>query len=165
MRVLSFDQSTRVTGHCLFVDHKYESSGIIDLHKIEDTEERSRQMGIRICQEIEKAKPDVIIIEEVQQQSNPDTLKKLARIQGIAIGFAAAHNIPLHILEPSKWRAALRYKQGRSVARKELKQQSLDFVKQKFGLVLKEDEAEAVCINEAAHRIFDWSFDDDWDII
>lgn len=164
MRVLSFDQSTRVTGYALFVDHKYQSSGIIDLHKIEDTEERSRQMGIAICKQIECAKPDVIVIEEVQQQSNPDTLKKLARIQGIAIGFAAAHNIPLHILEPSKWRAALHYKQGRGVARKELKQQSLDFVSKKFWLKLKEDEAEAVCIGEAAHRIFDWSFEDDWGI-
>ena len=111
-------------------------------------------MGISICNTISDNTPSVIIIEEVQQQSNADTLKKLARIQGIAIGFAAAHNIPLHILGPSRWRKALNYTQGRGVERKELKQQSLNFVKENFGVELPEDEAEAVCINEASQRIY-----------
>ena len=154
MRILAFDQSTRVTGWSLFVDGKYIKSGIIDLSKIKDTDERSRQMGISICNTISDNTPSVIIIEEVQQQSNADTLKKLARIQGIAIGFAAAHNIPLHILEPSRWRKALNYTQGRGVERKELKQQSLNFVKENFGVELPEDEAEAICINEASQRIY-----------
>ena len=159
MKVLSFDQSTRITGWAVFENGQYIKSGIIDLAKIKDTELRSKQMGLAICEEISKNKPDQVIIEEVAMQSNADTLKKLARIQGVAIGFTAAHNIPLHILAPTKWRSALNYKQGRSVKREELKQQSLDFVKKNFGLELKEDAAEAVCINEAAHRIF--NFDDE----
>ena len=164
MKVLSLDQSTRITGWSLFDCGKYITSGIIDLSKNTDTTERTKQMGILICKKIEEYNPDQIVIEEVQCQSNVDTVKKLARLQGIAIGFAAANNIPLHILEPTKWRAALGYKQGPKVERKALKQQSLDYVKNKFGFVFAEDRSEAICINEAAHKIFNWSDDDDWDI-
>lgn len=163
MRVLAFDQSTRVTGYSVFEDGQYIKSGVIDLHKITDTDERSKQMGVEICKIIEDNKPSVVIIEEVQQQSNVSTVIKLARIQGVAIGFCAAHNIDLHILTPSKWRAALHYKQGPKVKREELKQQSRNFVKNTFGLTIKsEDENEATAINEAAHRIYGWH--DDWDI-
>lgn len=159
MKILSFDQSTRVTGWSLFEDTQYVKSGVIDLHKIKDTDERSKQMGIEICRIIEGSQPNEIIIEEVAMQSNPSTLKKLARIQGMAIGFATAHNIPTHILEPTRWRSALQFIQGPKVKREELKQQSLDFVKEHFGLELPEDETEAIAINEAAHRIYGW--DDD----
>ena len=38
----------------------------------------------------------------------------------------------MHILEPTKWRASLSYKQGKAVKREELKQQSRDFVKKYF---------------------------------
>ena len=159
MKILSMDQSTRITGFAVFDDGRYIKSGVIDLHKIKDTDERSKQMAVEICRLIENAKPDVVIIEEVQQQSNTSTVIKLARIQGVAIGFCAAHNIDLHILTPSRWRSALGYKQGPKVRREELKQQSLDFVKNNFKLELIEDEAEAVCINEASHRIY--GFDDE----
>lgn len=155
MRVLAFDQSTKVTGWSLFADEKYVDSGVIDLGKNKNTEERSKQMGLAICQVITDNKPDTVIIEEVAMQSNAQTLKLLARVQGIAIGFCAAHNIPLHILEPSKWRSALDFKQGAGVKREELKQQSRDFVKEYFKLDIKsEDEIESIAINQAAHIIY-----------
>ena len=160
MRVLAFDQSTKITGWSLFVDEKYVDSGVIDLSKDTNTDRRSRQMGLDICKIITKSKPDVVIIEEVAMQSNAQTLKLLARIQGVAIGFCAAHNIELHILEPAKWRSALSYIQGRSVKREELKQQSFDYIKENFGFDnFSEDRCEAICINAAAHKIFD--FDDE----
>ena len=156
MRVLAFDQSTKVTGWSLFIDSKYINSGVIDLGKNKNTEERSKQMAVEICNVITESKPDVTIIEEVAMQSNAQTLKLLARIQGVAIGFCAAHNIPLHILEPSKWRSALDFKQGRAVKREELKVQSFDYVRENYGFDdFTEDRCEAVCINAAAHKIFD----------
>jgi Holliday junction resolvasome RuvABC endonuclease subunit len=155
MKILSLDQSTRITGFSVFEDGKYVKSGVINLCKMTDTNERSKQMAVEICKLIGDTNPDVTIIEEVQQQSNVSTVIKLARIQGVAIGFCAAHNIDLHILTPSQWRAALNYKQGPKVKREELKQQSRDFVKNVLGLSIKsEDENEATAINEAAHRIY-----------
>lgn len=160
MKVLSLDQSTRITGWCVFEDSQYVKSGVIDLHKIKDTDKRSKQMAVEICKLIGDINPDVVIIEEVQQQSNVSTVIKLARIQGVAIGFCAAHNIDLHILTPTRWRSALSYQQGPGVKREQLKQQSRDFVKNTLGLSIdSEDENEATAINEAAHRIYE--FDDE----
>lgn len=156
MIVMSWDQSTKISAHCVFIDGEYHSCGIVDFHKMKDVHERVQKMGLGICAEIEKAKPDTIIIEEVAQQSNPQTLKLLARIQGIIIGFAAAHQIPVHIIEPSRWRSTLHFKLGAKVKREELKAQAMEYVLNNYGLELTEDLCEAVCINEAAHIIYDF---------
>jgi hypothetical protein len=96
-------------------------------------------------------------MEEVAQQSNPLTLKLLARIQGVIIGFCAAHNIDTYIIEPSKWRSVLKFKIGSGVKRAELKAQAIKYVADVYELELSEDECEALCINEAAHKIYKWA--------
>ena len=56
----------------------------------------------------------------------------------------------------------MNYSQGAKVKRQELKQQSIDYVKNNFGLDLSEDECEAICINEAAHKIYHFVEEDLW---
>ena len=167
MKILSFDQSTRVSGWSVFEDGEYKDSGVIDLHKNQDTDDRSRQMGLAICEVIRRVKPDEVVLEEVAQQSNVATVIKLARIQGMTVGFAASMDVPTHILEPAKWRSALGYRQGPKVKRVELKQQSAEYVSKRFGFDnFSEDRNEAIAINAAAHKIFGWdwdSADDEWD--
>ena len=161
-KILAFDQSTKISAYSIFIDGRYIECGCIDLHKIKDTSNRVRAMGVELCKVIKKHSPDKIIIEEVAQQSNALTLKLLARIQGIIIGFCAAHDIETYIVEPSKWRSVLHFKQGAGIKRQELKQQSIDYVKNKYGLELSEDECESICINEAAHRIYNFLKDNIW---
>ena len=157
MKILAFDQSTRISGWSVFDDEEYVDSGVIDLSKIKDTTERTNQMGLAIGTLIADVKPDMVVIEETQCQSNVDTVKKLSRIQGMAMGFAAALGITVRILEPSKWRSALNFHQGPKVERKELKKQSLDYVKGHFGFEdFSEDRCEAININVAAQKIFGW---------
>lgn len=153
-KVLSFDQSTKLSAYSWWIDGKYIESGYIDLHKNKNTSERVKKMGIELCNIITKYQPDNVIIEEVAQQSNPQTLKLLARIQGIIIGFCAAHDIDTYILEPSKWRSILQFKIGAGVKREELKDQAIKYIKDKYDLDLSEDECESVCIGEAAHKIY-----------
>lgn len=153
-KVLAFDQSTKISAHSIFIDGKYVECGVIDLHKMKDTSERVRAMGVELCRVIEKYNPNKVVIEEVAQQSNPMTLKLLARIQGVIIGFCAAHNIDTYIVEPSKWRSSLHFYQGAGIKREELKAQAIKHVKDVYGLDLSEDECESLCINEAAHKIF-----------
>ena len=157
MKILAFDQSTRVSGWSVFDDEEYVNSGVIDLSKIKDTTERTNQMGLAIGTLIADVKPDMVVIEETQCQSNVDTVKKLSRIQGMAMGFAAALGITVHILEPSKWRATLHFNQGPKVKREELKRQSVDYVIRNFGLYgLSIDQNEEICISVAAQKIFEW---------
>ena len=160
MKILSFDQSTRISGWSVFMNCDYVKSGIIDLSKIKDTEERTKKMGIQICDKILEVNPDIVIIENIQNQSNTDTVIKLARLQGIIIGFANAHNIDIKILSPSVWRKHLMFKQGAGVKRKELKQQSIDYVKKKLGLSLTDDESDACCLGLASISLFGLSNDD-----
>ena len=158
MIVMSWDQSTKISAWSIFNDEQYEISGVIDHHKIKNVDERVKKMGLSICAKIEEVMPSVLIIEEVAQQSNANTLKLLARIQGIIIGFAAAHKIPVHILEPSRWRSQLSFKQGAGVKREELKSQAIEYIKKTYGLDLEIDICESICINEAAHKIYDFGW-------
>ena len=156
-KILAFDQSTKISAYSVFIDGKYVEVGVIDLHKMKDTSERVRAMGVELCKIIEKYNPDKVVMEEVAQQSNPLTLKLLARIQGVIIGFCAAHNIATYIVEPSKWRSTLHFKQGSGVKRAELKEQAIQHVKDTYRLDLSEDCCESICINEAAHKIYKWN--------
>lgn len=161
-KILAFDQSTKISAYSLFVDGEYIECGCIDLHKIKDTSERIRNMGVELGKVIQKYLPDKVVMEDVAQQGNPNTLKLLARIQGVIIGFCAAHNIETYIVEPSKWRSALHFKIGAGVKRAELKKQAIDYIKNNYGLDLPEDECESICINDAAHKIYGITEDDLW---
>lgn len=161
-KVLAFDQSTKISAYSLFVNGEYIECGCIDLHKIKDASERIRAMGIELGNVIKKYSPEKVVIEEVAQQSNPNTLKLLARIQGVIIGFCAAHDIETYIIEPSKWRSALHFKTGAGVKRAELKEQAIKYIKNKYGFELTEDECESLCINEAAHKIYDFIEEEIW---
>ena len=149
------DQSTRCSGYSYFEDGKYIESGTVDMSKSKlETPERSFEMAKALWKIIKKYKPEHLIIEDTQQQNNVKTVITLARLQGMIIGYAEAHKINVHILLPSQWRAVLGYSQGPKIKRQELKQQSIDYVKENFGLNLPEDEAEAVAEGVAAHKIF-----------
>lgn len=160
--LLALDQSTRVSGYSVFEDGEYVCSGLIDKSKSElDTYDRSFEMARDIWRVIKKYQPDYLVIEDVQNQTNTQTVIVLARLAGMIIGYAEAHGIETHILLPSQWRRALAYKQGPKVKRAELKQQSIDFVKNKYGKKLTEDESEAICIGYASHLIFDLKGDNE----
>lgn len=157
MRVLAFDQSTRASGYGYFENGEYIDSGLIDMSKSKlETDVRSFEMAKALWKVIKKYKPEHLILEETQQQSNVKTVIVLARLQGMIIGYAEAHGVKTHILQPSKWRSALGYAQGPKVKRSELKQQSINYVKENLGLDLPEDQAEAVCEGIAAHKIFNF---------
>lgn len=157
MKVVSFDQSTRVSGYAVFEDGQYVHSGIVDMSKSKlDTEERSFEMAKALWKIIKEYKPEHLILEDVQQQAGPKTVIILARLSGMIIGYAEAHKVKTHILLPAHWRKILGYSQGSKVKRAELKQQSIDYVREKYNIYASEDECEAIALNDAARIKFDW---------
>ena len=156
MRVISFDQSTRCSGYAVFEDGQYVCSGVIDMSKSDlDTQERSFEMAKAIWRLIKKYEPQYLIIEDVQNQSSTKTVIILARLQGMILGYAEAHGVQTYILAPTAWRRILNYSQGPKVKRAELKKQSENYVKNKYGFVKSEDENEAIALNDAARQKFD----------
>lgn len=163
MKILVFDQSTRCSGWAYFLDGEYVESGIVDMSKSKlETDERSFEMAKELWKIIKKYKPNELVLEQVQNQSNTKTVIILARLAGMIIGYAEAHGVKTHTIEPAKWRRALSYRQGPKVKRAELKQQSIDYVKKNLGVDMPEDQAEAVCEGIAAHKIYDFE-EDIWD--
>lgn len=156
MRVISFDQSTRCSGYAVFEEGQYVCSGVIDMSKSDlDTQERSFEMAKAIWKLIKKYEPQYLIIEDVQNQSSTKTVIILARLQGMILGYAEAHGVQTYILAPTAWRRILNYSQGPKVKRAELKKQSENYVKNKYGFVKSEDENEAIALNDAARQKFD----------
>lgn len=150
MKILAFDQSSKVTGWSVFDDNTYLKSGIIDKHKISDINIRIGEMGTAICEKIEEIHPDIAIIENIQSQSGVSTVIALARLQGFILGWCYVHKIRVEIIGPTEWRRCLSFKQGAGVKRQELKEQSINYVKEKYGFDLSEDECESLCINDGA---------------
>lgn len=160
MRILAFDQSSKLSGWCVFEKGQHIDSGVIDKHKTTDSDKRIAEMGLAIYRKISEVKPDLVVIENIQKQSNTATVILLARLQGMILGYCAAHKIRTKILGPSQWRSVLSFQQGQKVKREELKQQAMDYVKKNFSSVDCEiDEAEAICIGVATIKLLD----DTWD--
>jgi Holliday junction resolvasome RuvABC endonuclease subunit len=154
MRILSFDQSSNLSGYCLF-DGDIIDSGIIDRHKIKDRDIRIAEMSVAIYKKIDELNPDLVVIENIQNQSNIPTVILLARLQGMILGYCYVHKIRTEILASAKWRSVLGFKQGAGIKRDELKQQAIDYIANEF-LVddIEIDEGEAICIAIAADKLF-----------
>ena len=156
MRILAFDQASNVSGFCLLERDTIIESGLIDKHKIKNSDVRIAEMSVAICQKIDELKPDLVIIEGIQNQSSTATVILLARLQGMILGHCYTHKIKIEMLGPSKWRSQLGFHQGKGVKRDSLKEQAADYIEDEFGLEYIEiDQAEAICIAVAANKMFD----------
>ena len=150
MKLLAWDQSSKKSGWCLLENGKYVKSGIIDKHKIADIDTRIGEMGVAICQQIKELQPDIVVIEDVQNQSSISTVVSLARLQGFILGWCYVKHIRTEIVRPSEWRKVLEFKQGAGVKRQELKEQGMNYVRSTYNMDLSEDECEAMCIADAS---------------
>ena len=116
---------------------------------MKDTHERVHEMIKRIHNQIVESKADYVVFEDVSLQTNVSTLILLAQIQGAIISTCVMNNICYDVYKPTFWRSKLGFKQSRNIKRPELKQQAKDYVYNKYGLTLKEDLCDAICIGEA----------------
>ena len=153
MKILAFDQSSTASGYCLLNDGDIVESGMIT-KKGKDRDKRVAEMNTSICAKIDEFKPDLVVIENIQDQNSIATVILLARLQGMILGYCYAHSIRVEILGPSQWRAMLKFKQGKGIKREELKEQASNYVATHFDLITEIDQAEAICIGVAANKIF-----------
>lgn len=150
----SLDQSTKLTGWCIWKNGKYETSGLIDFSQVKEPDVRFNNMLKSIMCLLDKYSPAVVYIEDTALQRNAKTLKELSQLQGVIIGYCKTKNIDIQIISPGKWRKQLGFKQGAGVKRQDLKKQCFDWVKKNFGIEKSEDEVEAIGIGAAVLKIF-----------
>lgn len=148
MKILALDQSVSKTGFAYFDNGELKGYGLIRNNAKFD---RLGFMASKIRQiTTVHPVPDMLVIEDVQTQSNVATMKLLAELKGMLEYMAKIDlDIAVAVLEPSKWRKSLGFKQGR-VKREDLKEQALDYVQSKYRIDVAEDIAEAICIGSVA---------------
>lgn len=155
MRIISFDQASINAGWSLFDENGYVDSGVITKDKKIPIDQRVPQMAEAICLKIKDLKADVVCIEGIQTQSNQRTVIDLARLQGGIMMYCEIKHIPIHILSPSEWRKNLEFHQGPKVPRAELKEQSINYVKEHLCFDnFSEDRCEACCIGVVANKLY-----------
>lgn len=148
MTILGFDQSTQRSAYAILVDGALSDYGLIehDRTEIPDITERIHAMFMDLAQVYFRVRPDVLVVEATQQQVSARTTIMLSQLQGMCIAAGYLGDTQVYSPLPSEWRKVLNIKQGPSVKRAELKEQSIQYVRDTYGLDLQEDIAESVCI-------------------
>ena len=72
----------------------------------------------------------------------------------VIVAYEIDPKIQCDFIGASQWRAALKIKQGRGIKREALKPQDIQYVKNKYGLTVNDDEADAICIFDAYQEKF-----------
>lgn len=142
---MAIDQSTKACGICEIIDGK-----IIDFYTKKFDGQYANQRIYKIGQWFDdlvaKEKPDVIGLEDIQQQGGVKTFQILANLQGVISYIAYKNGIEYHIVRPSEWRSKHCIKQGRGVKRKQQKIDTQLWVREEFGIECDEDTADAIGI-------------------
>jgi len=155
-KMIAMDTSTRRSALAFFVNGKLKDHVIFDYSNIKDIEERTTVMGRSILSYLDDKKPDIVFIEQPKGKPNMELVRKLSRILGIVMGWAISNKKYYEEVMPSVWRKYLpEFNQG-GKNRDELKEESMRIVKKKYGLVLDDDQCDAINLGDAMlNRYYD----------
>lgn len=96
---------------------------------------------------IQKYNPDLIILEDIQQQDNVLTFKKLAWLQGVLINYLYERDFNFEVVSPATWRA---HSEIKGKDRQSKKRHAQDKVKELYDVSVTQDEADAILIGKWA---------------
>lgn len=159
MKILSIDQSLNCSGYCIcesdnlnlikctFYKPKYVKSVEKNV-KFFDKYVKSVEKMYKICvffnQIIQEENIDLVLLEDVQSQLSIKTFKLLAMLLGALIEVVNENQCEYMIIPPATWRKILNPKKG--MKRKELKELSKQYVRDRFNLEVNDDVADSICM-------------------
>lgn len=147
--LIALDESTTCTGYAVFDNGELIKHGLFSL-KNKDVLERVSYIMEEIENLIKTYKPNNMVIEDVQITMNAATAKSLLGLQFMIEVYAHRNNISCETYRTTKWRKILGLSNSRSLDRKAKKQETINYVKDKYGIdVLKDDESDAIAIGTA----------------
>lgn len=145
-RVVALDTSTKVTGWALFIDGKYKRSGSIDMHKVKESEQRTRDMCFHVTALINKLKADEVVIEELPSMRNMRTVRALSRVIGSIFYYCTSKGIEYEEISCAVWRSVFGIDNRN---RDNAKEMSINRIKLVYHKSVSDDEADAINIGEA----------------
>lgn len=161
MNILSLDLSTKSTGWAYFEEGNLKAHGCITASST-DLINRIQKIVNELKKEIAEFKISKIVVEEVRPEGgygvgNLKTHRALMWLQA-AVAFWIHDDYPtidIDYIYPSSWRATLGIKNGRGIKRMTLKEADIEFVKNKYSIIVNDDEADAICIGLAQYQAQD----------
>lgn len=145
MRILGIDSSTTATGYAILDENKILLSGVIRPNKSLNSIERIICIEKEINALYNKYKPDFIVIEEMVAFRNANAMRVLiGLIYHLVIEYTKKEAL-IVLARPTEWRAKCKIK---GKGRKELKENAIKHIQEKYNKKVTDDEAEAICIAE-----------------
>lgn len=147
MKILALDQSTNVNGYSIWNNDElsafghFKSQGEKSILKMED-------IYLQIKELIKNNAPDYVVIEGVQFQKNYKVYSILSQLQGMLFSLFFQEDTPFFVVEPTSWKSFS--KLNLKNKREEQKKEAIETVKNLFGKVVTEDEADAILLGRYA---------------
>ena len=155
-RILSIDQATQITGWAIFDDKDLIKFGKLCIDSGLDKSERIHQVKTWLISMIDNIKPDYIYFEDIQLQDGVNkghitngesisviTYRALCELIGVLCDTAIDCKVQFKIIHSSTWRA---YCGIRGKTRVDKKRSAQLIIKERYGVSVSEDEADAICI-------------------
>ena len=150
-KLISFDTSTSSTGYAIYISGKLHRYDLIDFKRIKNTDERIKEMILKIYEIIETEKPQIIVVEMTVVTRNAQAQRNLTMILGAIQGKCMENNIFFSLLRPTEWRKLVNNeKEKLPRKREELKQWSKQKVSDILGINdINDDISDAILIGQA----------------
>lgn len=141
-RVIAFDQATEHFGLSIFDD------GNLVFYRLFNFSGDLNARLVKIKKLLENVvlaawEPDYIVMEDIQYQNGILTFKVLAMLLGLVQTCCAEKNIDFEVVSPNVWR---KYAGTNGKNRREEKMLSIAVVREKYGITVSDDVAEAILI-------------------
>lgn len=150
-KLISLDTSTSSTGYAVYISGKLHRYDLIDFKRIKNTDERIKEMILKIYEIIETEKPQIIVAEMTVVTRSAQTQRNLTMILGAIQGKCLENNIFFSLLRPTEWRKLVNNeKEKLPRKREELKQWSKQKVSDILGINdINDDISDAILIGQA----------------
>ena len=145
------DTSTSSTGYAVYISGKLHRYDLIDFKRIKNTDERIKEMILKIYEIIETEKPQIIVAEMTVVTRNAQAQRNLTMILGAIQGKCLENNMFFSLLRPTEWRKLVNNeKEKLPRKREELKQWSKQKVSDILGINdINDDISDAILIGQA----------------
>lgn len=156
MKLLALDMSTKSTGYCIFEDKKIVGYGCLTAGG-SDPYARIFKIKEQIKDIYERYLPDEVTIEEIIPADvghKQDVFKTLMYLQAVVVLYFYIVNkyFPITFQVASHWRSNVGIQTGRYSHRQELKEASIQVVKNKYGIDVNDDTADAICLGISYYK-------------
>lgn len=160
-KILSLDQSTRITGWSVFDGEELVAYGKWDLDSSIPIAKRLMTIRNKVAELVHKYEIETLVLEDIQLQNNVvnnvQTFKALAEVFGVITEYCEEINLPWSAVLASSWKHTLGIRGANRTAQKKNAQ---EYIIKTFNIKPTQDECDSICIG--LHYVknekgFDWS--------